>query len=198
MKRLDRKTDRLMTRIVLPLFFAVLLAAPLLNRSADARDTPAQHWMPTKNISLSVDNTQPAGDSAVGTVSIDNFQATILFDPRQLDDSHFGFSARFVPTTLPGNRKMDDELVQSTMAQFLSEEIKKTSDTTFDVQGYFRMNNRTQLVIFPMTVTGATIGGKPALTFSGRLLAPAGASSPMLGLPKQIPVAFTIETVAAP
>lgn len=200
MKRQDRKTQNLMTRIALPLFFGALLIAPIMNNNAQAKGDAVQQWMQTKRANIAVRTDTPAKDYFVGKVNITNIASNIYFDPRKLDDSRVMFAATFVPSEPPpGQRKIDEEELRAAAMMFESESIRQTSDTTFDVLGIVNMNGRQHRVQFPMTIAYSGVKqGQPSLVFSGEMNAPIGQMAPELGLPKTLPIQFAFETVAAP
>lgn len=199
MKRLDRTTHNLMIRLALPLVFGALLVAPLLDNRAQAKDDVVQQWMQTKRVTMAINQKWPTGQVFADQVNITNIASDIRFDPRNLDDSIVIFGASFLPVKLPGNRAVDEDAQRAASMLFQSDKIRQTGDTTFDVTGYVKMNERTQPVLFPMTVAyGGAQQGQPTLVFSGQMNAPIGQLAPELGLPKYLPITFAFETTAAP
>ena len=162
-------------------------------------DKPVQHWMQTKKSTIGANLDHPSAEIIVDNLNIKNFTADFHFDPRELKDSRVMLSASFLPVKLPGNRDIDEDAQRMAAGLFESDAITQTGDTTFTVRGQFKMNARQQQVIFPMQVAyGGKTDGVDTLVFSGTMQAPVGQMSPMLGLPKYVPVAFSVHAVPAP
>ena len=176
------------------------LALALTIGEAQARSARmVQPWTPTAASVLKADSGFPAGAIAQERMTIENFAPDIRFDPRDLDNSVIVFSASFMPRELPGRRAIDDDIRAQAQASFQSTKIQKKDDNTFEVHGFFRMNGQERQLIFKMNVIPAPAQNQqPALIFSGQFNAPVGNMASHFGLPAQIPVAFHVETVAAP
>ena len=200
MKRQDRKTQTLMTRIALPLLFGALMIAPIMTNIAQAKNDSVQQWVQTKRVNMAVRTDSPAGDYFVGKVNITNIAGDFRFDPRNLDDSRIMFAASFIPAEPPpGKRQIDEDVQRAAAMLFESTKIRQTGDNTFEVLGMMKMNERTQQVLFPLTIAyGGVKQGQPSLVFSGEMNAPVGQMAPELALPKYLPIQFAFETVAAP
>lgn len=199
MKRQDRKTQNLMTRIALPLFFGALFIAPLLNNHAQAKNDAVQQWIQTERVNIAIRTDVPAGDIFADKIKVDHIATNIRFDPRDLDASSIGFGASFIPVDPPGKRKVDEDTLRASAMRFESESIRSTGDTTFDVVGIVYMNTAQQRVQFPLTIAyGGVQQQQPVLIFSGDMNLPAGQLAPQLGLPKYLLIRFAFETIASP
>lgn len=173
-----------------------LMAAGAANAAQDAPE--AQRWIAAQPV-ITLDEANPLSAPAYEKFTIHNVAADIHFDPRDLDDSRLIISASFQPRALPSGRAIDAAILQAGHAEFYSEKITETDDNVFQILGVFRMNNRVQRIVFPLTVTTETTdAAHPALVFSGSFNAPIGQSAPQFGLPAFIPLRLLAKAAPAP
>lgn len=183
---------------LLPVLFLAGMMLLWSAASAVAKTDGVQRWAQSKAV-MEVDPKGLAGPAAAGQVNITDISSDIRFDPRELDDSSIAFSATILPTRLPGRRTIDERAQRAAAAVFQSEKIRQRDETTFEVIGFFKMNNVARQVIFPLTVSyGGTAQDAPALVFDAAFAAPVGKMAPELGLPVYLPLRLSITAVPAP
>lgn len=187
-----------MTRFAgLPVLFALIYLAAAA--AAGAAEKQAQRWAQSFDKTyMSVNAQDPASAASVGRVNIKNISADIHFDPRDLKASRFWIGATFLPIAMPGNRPIDNSVLQEATGMFFSERIEKAGDNIFTVEGQFKLNGRMQPLRFPLSVTFDKTSASPRLVFRGQFNAPVGQLSPALGLPTQVPVSFYVEADPIP